>query len=196
MSPKNWFQALRSPSMTASRPPVRKYRKLSGSIRDGTHADLLLESELLLLSFATGIQDAATYNDYQCFASNQTGNTVLLAVGLSGLSNSSFSLRTVGVSLGTFLAGCYLMGQLGNIVGPRKRFWIFASNVFQTALVFAAVGIQWAASSSGSDATAMAVITLLAVSSGAQVAMARPLNIPQITTVSLPPPPWCSPPAL
>ncbi|KAF2259337.1 hypothetical protein CC78DRAFT_537181 [Lojkania enalia] len=171
-------------------PPVSAERKthtrslrsyLSTSIRDGHHSDLLLEAELLLLSFATGIQDATTYPDYQCFASNQTGNTVIIAVGLSGIGGDLFSLRTVGVSLGAFVAGCYMMGQIGNLFGPRKRIWLFISNVIQTALVYAAVAIQWSVSSN-SESIAMGVIALLAFSSGGQVAMARPLNIPQITT--------------
>lgn len=42
--------------------------------------DLLRESELVLLSFATGIQDAASCVDYGCFASNQTGNMLFLAL--------------------------------------------------------------------------------------------------------------------
>ncbi|OCK75193.1 hypothetical protein K432DRAFT_337810 [Lepidopterella palustris CBS 459.81] len=172
--PKQWK------SHSVHLPSLQSY--LSSSVRDGHQSDLLLEAELLLLSFATGIQDATTYPDYQCFASNQTGNTVLFAVGVAGLGGSLFSLRTVGVSLGTFIAGCYLMGQIGNLCGPRKRLWLLITNAVQTALVFAAVGIQWSVRSSGSDSIAMVVITLLAVSSGAQVAMARPLNIPQITT--------------
>ncbi|KAF2875552.1 hypothetical protein BDV95DRAFT_484525 [Massariosphaeria phaeospora] len=161
-------------------PHLRSY--LSRSVRSGLSPDLLLETELLLLSFATGIQDATTYPDYQCFASNQTGNTVLLAVGLSGLGGALFSLRSVGVSLGTFVAGCYLWGQVGNVFGPRNRLWLLFTNVVQTALVFATVGVQRSTRASGSDAVAMVVITLLAVSSAAQVAMARPLNVPQITT--------------
>jgi len=42
----------------------------------------LLEIELLLLSLTIGIQHTISFSDFYCFASNQTGNTVLFAVGV------------------------------------------------------------------------------------------------------------------
>ncbi|KAF2122263.1 hypothetical protein BDV96DRAFT_640318 [Lophiotrema nucula] len=41
----------------------------------------LLEIELYLHALAIGTQDAILFPDFHCFASNQTGNTVLFAVG-------------------------------------------------------------------------------------------------------------------
>ncbi len=43
--------------------------------------DLSLEIQLMGLALAAGINDATTFPDYHVFASNQTGNTALLAVG-------------------------------------------------------------------------------------------------------------------
>ena len=59
-----------------------------------------------------------------------------------------------------------------------------ASSIIQTALVFVAAGIQYAGPSPVEDTGphALAVISLLAFSSGAQVAMARGLQITEITT--------------
>jgi hypothetical protein len=160
------------------------WANLTSPVQDGSDPDLLLEIELLTLSFATGIQDATTFPDYQCFASNQTGNTVLFAVGAAGLANGAFTLENVGVSLGVFVGSCIIMGQLGNFVGPRRRLWLIGTNVFSTALIFAAAAIQWIYPVERSGTAALVVIALLAFGSGAQVAMARPLNVPQITTVS------------
>ncbi|KAN0105910.1 Protein of unknown function (DUF1275) domain containing protein [Hyaloscypha variabilis] len=145
--------------------------------------DFLLECQLLLLSFSIGIQDAASFPDYHCFASNQTGNTVLLAVGAAKLT-TLFSLSNIGISLSMFVLGGFLPGQLGNYFGPRKRWWLMASSIIQTTLVFITVGIQYAGPSLVEDtgAHALAVISLLAFSSGAQVAMARGLQITEITT--------------
>jgi hypothetical protein len=42
--------------------------------------DLLLEVELMDLSLAAGTNDTATFPDYHIYVSNQTSNTILLAV--------------------------------------------------------------------------------------------------------------------
>jgi len=59
-----------------------------------------------------------------------------------------------------------------------------ATSVVQTALVFVAAGIQYAGPNPVEDTGphALAVISLLAFSSGAQVAMARGMQITDITT--------------
>lgn len=46
-----------------------------------------------MLSFATGIQDAIAYPDFSCFASNQTGNTIILAIGARYLVTSFIKPR-------------------------------------------------------------------------------------------------------
>ena len=144
--------------------------------------DLLLECELLLLSFATGIQDAAAWPDYSCFASNQTGNTLFLAIGVAGLTRNAYSFPNIGVSLSLFVAGGFVMGQLGNRFGVRRRLWLLTSNIIQTLLVFGALIIQHSWPIRRDGPASMAVIALLAFSSGGQVAMSRSLKITEITT--------------
>ncbi|KAJ5306565.1 hypothetical protein PENANT_c031G06729 [Penicillium antarcticum] len=156
------------------------------SIRDflneDIREDLLLECELLLLSFATGIQDAAAWPDYSCFASNQTGNTLFLAIGVAGLTNNAYSFPNIGISLSLFVAGGFTMGQLGNYIGVRRRLWLLISNFIQTALIFTAVAIQYSFPIRRDGPAALAVIACLAFASGGQVAMSRSLKITEITT--------------
>ncbi|KAG4422195.1 hypothetical protein IFR04_004701 [Cadophora malorum] len=166
---------------------LEKKSRLKHRLRDffseNVREDALLETELLLLAFATGIQDATTFPDYQCFASNQTGNTVLLAVGAAGVTGDIFSMRNIGVSLALFVAGSWIMGQIGHLAGCRKRWWLILSSVLQTAMIFAASGIQYRFGVKENEhIIAMGVIALLAFSSGGQVAMARALLMPEITT--------------
>ena len=144
--------------------------------------ETLLEVELYLLAFATGIQDATTFPDYHCFASNQTGNTVLLAVGALGIGGAIFNLLNVGVSLLLFIAGVLAFGQLGNQLGVRQRWWLLSSSALQTAMVFAAAGLQYRYGVVDGAPVAKVVIALLAMSSGAQVAMVRSLKVTDITT--------------
>lgn len=172
--------------MAASLPPSdcsrRRKSRLHEFLMEDIREDLLLECELLLLSFATGIQDAAAWPDYRCFASNQTGNTLFLAIGVAGLTNDLYSFPNIGVSLSMFVAGGFVLGQLGNLVGVRKRLWLLISNLIQTTLVFCALIIQYSRPIRQDGPAAVAVIGLLAFSSGGQVAMSRSLKITEITT--------------
>ncbi|KAJ5766487.1 uncharacterized protein N7511_004103 [Penicillium nucicola] len=166
--------------LSNTRTPRRS--RLRDYLMEDIREDLLLECELLLLSFATGIQDAAAWPDYSCFASNQTGNTLFLAIGVAGLTNNAYSFPNIGISLSLFVAGGFVMGQLGNYIGVRRRLWLLISNFIQTALVFVAVAVQYSFPIRRDGPAAMAVIACLAFSSGAQVAMSRSLKITEITT--------------
>jgi len=58
----------------ASKPTIAS--KVTSYLNETIGDDIYLEIELLFLAFGIGIQDATTFPDYLCFASNQTGNTV------------------------------------------------------------------------------------------------------------------------
>ncbi|RAL13161.1 YoaK family protein, partial [Aspergillus homomorphus CBS 101889] len=155
-------------------------------LREQIREDLALEAQLLLLSFAIGIQDAAAWRDYGCFASNQTGNMLFLAIGGAGLATTAdYRFDNLGLSLGSFVAGGLLMGQLGNYLGAvRMRWWLLFSSLLQTAMVFAAAAITAydTPTTEQRTPTALATLFLLAFSSGAQVAMGRALKVTDITT--------------
>ena len=151
-------------------------------IRNDLKDDTFLETQLYLLAFATGVQDATTFPDFHCFASNQTGNTVLLAVGVFGISGGTFNTVNIGVSLALFVAGVVIAGQVGNIFGVRKRWWLLTSSLIQTALVFAAAAVQYQYGVPHDGSIAQVTITMLAFASGAQVAMVRSLKVTDITT--------------
>ncbi|KAL1970416.1 hypothetical protein VTN77DRAFT_5577 [Rasamsonia byssochlamydoides] len=144
--------------------------------------DWVLEAELLALSFATGIQDAASYPDYRCFAANQTGNTVFLAISVAGLAQGVYSFSNIVTSLCLFIGGGLVLGQMGNYFGVRKRIWLVTSNLLQTVMVLAAMIIQYLAPIRRDGPASTAVLGLLAFSSGGQVAMSRSLKIAEITT--------------
>ena len=144
--------------------------------------DLLVESELVLLTFTTGMQDAASFPDFHCFASNQTGNTVLLATVAAGLTEDFVPLANIATSLAMFLAGALIMGQIGNIVGRRRRLWLLLNSTLQTGMVFEASAMQYSKGDGGRGPIAVGVIALLAFSAGAQVTMSRAMEVPEITT--------------
>lgn len=151
---------------------------------------VLLEAELLLLAIAIGIQDSISFPDFHCFASNQTGNTVLFAVGiffddLGHGEKSLFAISTIGVSLGFFSLGVLLTGQTANHFNiGQTRGWLVLSSVLQTTLVYIAGGLQWYYMDSVGPYTTIGrvLVGLLAFSSGSQVAVVRGLKITDITT--------------
>jgi len=144
--------------------------------------NILIELQLLILTLSTGIQDAISFPDFGCFASNQTGNTVLLAVGLAGVDSNLVHLPSIGLSLALFLAGAALTGHVGHAIGSRRRAWLLLTNLIQTAMVFGAAAIQFAHGVTETGGWALGAIGLLAFSSGAQVASCRAMQVPEITT--------------
>ncbi|KAI1376377.1 hypothetical protein F4677DRAFT_89996 [Hypoxylon crocopeplum] len=142
------------------------------------------EFELLILTFCTGIQDAISFPDYHCFASNQTGNTVflMLAVILPQLNGEMFITANIGTALGFFLLGGWLTGQLSHLVGPRMRIWLVGCNFIQSCLVFAAAAMQYIHGAGLTGKDAVIVVGLLAFASGSQVVQSRSLQMTEIST--------------
>ncbi|GAB1310963.1 hypothetical protein MFIFM68171_01173 [Madurella fahalii] len=147
----------------------------------------LAELELLILTFCIGLQDAISFPDFHCFASNQTGNTVflILAIVLPEMDGEMFVTANIGVALGFFLASAWLTGQLGHVIGPRRRLWLVFCNLAQTALVFAAAAVQLARAGgvlARSSSRTLVAIGLLASAAGSQVVQSRSLRMTEIST--------------
>jgi uncharacterized membrane protein YoaK (UPF0700 family) len=159
-------------------------RRIKQHLTSQIRVNLLAETELLILTFCTGIQDATTFPDYHCFASNQTGNTIMLAMAvlLPEVTGELFVTENIGVALGFFLAAGWMTGQVGHIVGPRSRLWIVFCNLIQALLVFVAAAIQYAYGVDLESARTMVVIGLLAFAAGSQVVLSRALAITEIST--------------
>ncbi|KAI5861717.1 hypothetical protein GGS23DRAFT_128288 [Durotheca rogersii] len=159
---------------------IRAWRHMLEPVR----ASEFVELELLILTFCTGIQDAVSFPDYHCFASNQTGNTVflMLAIILPRLNGEMFITTSIGAALGFFLLGSWLTGQVGHIVGPRRRIWLVGCNLAQSCLVFAAAAVQHTRGIRLDGVEAAAVIGLLAFAAGSQVVQSRSFQMTEIST--------------
>lgn len=172
------------PSQPPETPQTSLISRTKSHLLASVRPSALAEVELLLLTFTTGLQDAISFPDYHCFASNQTGNTVFLAVALivPEFNGDMFFTPNIGVALGCFLAGGYLTGQLGHIVGPRQRLFLFLCNLIQTAMVFAAAALQRRFGVHQTSVMDLVALGLLAFASGSQVVQSRSLRITEITT--------------
>ena len=170
--------------ISSMKPPTKLLiNKLNKYLLASLKVDLLVEIQLLLLSFCIGIQDAISLPDFLCFASNQTGNSVVFAIGLARIGGALVDIPNVAISLASFIGGAILTGQLAHFAGTKRRSWLILSHVIQTLMTFAAAALQGAYIYQGPTSVQSRIsIFLLAFASGAQVASMRPMQISEITT--------------
>ncbi|KAK5663411.1 hypothetical protein OQA88_3840 [Cercophora sp. LCS_1] len=178
------FESSQRPSLPPQHSTASKaWSYMNGRIKANTFA----EFELVLLTFCIGLQDAISFPDFHCFASNQTGNTVflMLAIVLPEMNGEMFVTANIGVALGFFLASAWLTGQLGHIIGPRRRIFIITCHFLQTCLVFAAAALQYTGKGGVvelSGPRTLVAIGLLATAAGSQVVLSRALGMTEIST--------------
>ena len=171
----------KQPSSPSLPRDARTRAHLTAPIRSSLSTELLL----ILLTIMTGIQDATTFPDYHCFASNQTGNTIFLtlAVVLPELNGKMFVTSNIGVALAFFLVANWLTGQIANVFQlQRTRIWLVGCNMLQSLLVFIAATVQWKYGTSMSGTPTLVTVGLLAFASGSQVVQSRALSTPEIST--------------
>jgi uncharacterized membrane protein YoaK (UPF0700 family) len=105
-----------------------------------------------------------------------------MSIALPELGDDLFVTTNIALSLGLFLAGGLITGQLSHVIGPRSRMWLILSSLVQTALVFTAAQVQYAYGVSLKGPQASAVLILLAFASGSQVVLPRSLAMTEIST--------------
>jgi uncharacterized membrane protein YoaK (UPF0700 family) len=143
-----------------------------------------LARTLLVLTFTTGLVDAASYLGLgRVFTANMTGNIVFLGFGIAG----SGGLPVVAplVSLGAFLVGAGAGGVLAARMAdsnPRHFAWALTIEVslIAVAAVLAAVTDIRPNAVSGDS-----VIALLALAMGVRNATIRRIAVPDLTTTVL-----------
>lgn len=139
---------------------------------------------LLVLTFSTGLVDAASYLRLgHVFAANMTGNIVLLGFGIGGA--GGLPVVAPIVSLVAFLLGARIGIRLGSrttggAAGALPTALMLEVGMLLVATVVAAVVSVRAGSFSGD-----AVIALLAMGMGARNAAVRSLGVPDLTTTVL-----------
>ncbi|KAF2089558.1 hypothetical protein K490DRAFT_55151 [Saccharata proteae CBS 121410] len=165
-------------------PPSRRWQAY---LMQDMHPSTMLECELYALSFTTGMMDAMTFNFYGVFCSKQTGNLINFALAALDPQSVLQTEANIGVSFSCFIAGSALFGHFGNFVGKKRRGWLIFMNTFQALLLIAATCIRQFTSphglqDSGADPSALAVIALIAIASGGQIALALTVGMPEINT--------------
>lgn len=141
---------------------------------------------LLVVTLTTGLLDASTYSSYKVFASNQTGNAIILT--LAAAEHQDILLRNTGASLGAFLGCALLAGVIGNWLGPRSRGYILYSNILQVILL-TIITILTTPSLDvlppSEPSRHWVALLLLASAAGFQVAMAKTSGVREVPTAML-----------
>ena len=109
----------------------------------------------------------------------------MLAIVLPELNGEMFVTSNIGVALGFFIAAAWLTGQIGHIVGSRRRLFLVLCNLVQTCLVFVTAAVQYAHDGGVVELTGartLAAIGMLATAAGSQVVLSRSLGMTEITT--------------
>lgn len=98
---------------------------------------------LLVCSFVSGLCDSVTVNGSNVFVSMQTGNTVFLALGTSGLPDDEpgLWLRSI-VSIASFALGCFCFSKTRHLKPKRKLTLSLSFFVQSLAILLAAILTQ------------------------------------------------------
>lgn len=137
---------------------------------------------LLLLSFAAGAIDVFSVPFLGVFTANNTGNIVFLALAAAQLSAADpGNIQPVAAitSLLASWAGSAFSGQLGHVVGRKKRAFVFADLMQQSVICFIVVGLIWANRVRSRDHdTEYVAVALLSFSMGCQNVTTKGMNGP------------------
>lgn len=157
-----------------------------------------MASQLYIVTFATGLLDAISYGTFYVFASNQTGNVIiLLSLALDLRSryarDGGPSILTVGTSLASFVTLAFVSGRIGLRYGHRLRWWLLLSTGVQCSLLLVtAVLMQVSVLSTDDQMTSPThpevdaiPMALLASAAGLQVSQARTSGVNEVPTAML-----------
>ena len=142
-----------------------------------------LTRALLVLTFTTGVIDAASYLGLgHVFTANMTGNIVLLGFGIAG--GSGLPVVAPLVSLAAFLIGAALGGRMGRPPPASARHLSRAMTIEIGVLLFAAA-LSLVFDITPDRLSGDLVIALLAFGMGVRNATVKGLKVADLTTTVL-----------
>jgi uncharacterized membrane protein YoaK (UPF0700 family) len=143
-----------------------------------------LSRALLLLTFSTGVVDAASYLGLgHVFTANMTGNIVLLGFGIGGA--AGLPVVAPLVSLGAFLLGAGTGGWFGTRRSADIGASLTRALVLETLLITVAAVVAGVANVQPGRFSSYPVIALLAFALGFRNATVRKVAVPDLNTTVL-----------
>jgi len=146
-----------------------------------------LHASLLILTFVTGLVDAASFVSMgHVFTANMTGNVIFLALASVGV--PELSINRSATALIASVAGGIAAGRIDLWLSSRRRKeWFAVSLVVETALLFIAMLVAWKYNWGTvlSSTSLYVVIALTAFGMGIRNGTIRKLAVPELTTTVL-----------
>ena len=143
-----------------------------------------LARALLALTFTTGLVDAVSYLALgRVFTANMTGNVVLLGFGIAG--SGGLPVVAPTVSLGAFLIGAGAGGVLVRRMAKRHPALVARALAIETCLLATAAVLAATTTVHPGDASAYALIVLMASGMGVRNAVVRSIGVADLTTTVL-----------
>jgi uncharacterized membrane protein YoaK (UPF0700 family) len=143
-----------------------------------------LTRALLVLTFTTGLVDAASYLGLgHVFTANMTGNIVLLGFGIAG--SAGLPIVSPIVSLAAFLLGAGAGGLLARRFADRHAAHITRALGTEVALIAAAAAVAAAIDVQPNAGSGDTIVALLALAMGVRNETVRTLGVPDLTTTVL-----------
>jgi uncharacterized membrane protein YoaK (UPF0700 family) len=149
-------------------------------------AEQMLYGTLLILTFVSGLVDAASFLALgHVFTANMTGNVVLMAFALAGTPELS-SLRSF-IALLSALAGAAVAGHLDSRIRWEKRTsWLSIALVIEAAVLAIAAFVAWSGRVQPAEQSIVCVvIALTGFAMGVRNGTVRRLGVPDLTTTVL-----------
>ncbi len=142
-----------------------------------------LTRALLVLTFTTGVIDAASYLGLgHVFTANMTGNVVLLGFGIAG--GSGLPVVSPIVSLVAFLAGATVGGRMAGAF-PAGAVHLSRSMLIEIGVVLLAALLALVLDVTPNGFSGDLVIALLALGMGVRNATVRRVKVADLTTTVL-----------
>jgi uncharacterized membrane protein YoaK (UPF0700 family) len=142
-----------------------------------------LTRALLVLTFTTGVIDAASYLGLgHVFTANMTGNIVLLGFGIAG--SGGLPVIAPLVSLAAFLTGSALGGRMGAGLQARTLH-LSRAMLVEIGVVLLATAVALLVDVTPDRFSADLVIALLAFGMGVRNATVRTVKVADLTTTVL-----------
>jgi uncharacterized membrane protein YoaK (UPF0700 family) len=142
-----------------------------------------LTRALIVLTFSTGLIDAASYLGLgKVFTANMTGNIVLLGFGIAG--GSGLPVISPLVSLAAFMAGAVLGGRMAGATPARARHFS-RSMLVEIGVLLLATVLALVLDITPNAFTGDLVIALIAFGMGVRNVTVRRLKVADLTTTVL-----------
>jgi uncharacterized membrane protein YoaK (UPF0700 family) len=154
-----------------------------GALRDALIDDRHgpLPALLLALTVLAGVVDAVSIAGLDhVFVAAQTGNLVLIGLGIAGL--GGFSVAASAISLVSFLAGALAGTRICRRSGDHRGRALRNVTVFKAVLAVPATLVALLAGDTFDDGARIVITILLAISMGSQLALIRYLKVPDLMT--------------